>query len=389
MKRKITILLIAAMTITLAACGSKVQERKVIKKGDKPITVLEAESKANNEELKVKKVGEYKNIDALEWQDEDKLLISQENKNNEIQNEGTKYYAENLFIFDTSTEKAKVLREESSNHRWAEFSPDKKHILFRKNNSPAEGFYIMDSQGQNEVSIIGNEEMLVLKARWVDNKNVIYIDENTGVIYEADISGKIVKIADLKASGISEFRKIGDQIYYVSGDDDLTLLKYNLTINEKSPVDKHVSELFPATDENRIAYTKNTDTYQSQLIVCDKNFNNKKIIAEDQMISGVKWSPDNTKLLYLTCQGLGTDGINVADLKTGKTTRVALNTGGESHLSWSPSGKKFVVSQFSGDGTKVKSIVYTFVENTKTSPVDNNPIITLNNTNYLSFVQMT
>lgn len=357
MKRKNSILLIAAMTITLAACDSKVQERTVIKKGDKTITVLEAESKASNEELKVEKVEEYKNINALDWQDEDKLLISQENTNvEEVQLNGMKYTANNFFVFDTSTGKSKVLREESADQSWAEFSQDKKHILFKKSNFETEGSYIMDSQGQNEVSITGDEPMPLLVSRWIDDKRVIYVDFTTGVVNEVDISGKIFEIADLKVSNLNEVWKIGDEIYYIPTGDD-NLVKYNLTSKEKSQVEENVCQIFPATDENRIAYTKYTDGYRSQLLVCDKNFNNKKIIDEDQMISEVKWSPDNTKLLYLTSQSSDTAGINVADQKTGKTTRVALNTN-VSNLSWSPSGKKIAVSQFNEDGTS-KSAVFT------------------------------
>jgi len=77
MIKKVSIFLAIAMTIAvLTACNSNIPGRTTIKDGDKTITIIEPRATAENDELRVEKIDEYKDIRALDWQNEDRLLVS-------------------------------------------------------------------------------------------------------------------------------------------------------------------------------------------------------------------------------------------------------------------------------------------------------------------------
>ncbi len=347
MMRRNSILLIAAMLITLSSCAPKSQERTVIEKDDKIITVIEGEEAAGSEELLIEKIEEFKNIRGLDWQDEEKLLISKENKNvDKIQSEGEAFYPNNLYIFDTKTKEAKILKEDRSNQAFAKFSPDKKHIFYKKNSEETARGYIMDSDGNNEVLITGDNAIHVMAGNWIDNERVFYPDFS-GTVYEADISGKNFKLVQLKAKSINKAYKIGDQIYFISLEGEL--IKYDTVTDSQSVVEKDVFDVIPSQNPNRIAYIKMNQDEKDALIVCDNDFSNKKILVESENISGTSWSPDNTRIVYsISSDDKGNSGTYVSDLKTGKSTRIALSKD-VLNLSWSPSGKKLAICQVHTD----------------------------------------
>lgn len=344
MMRRVIIFLAIAMTVTsLVACNSNSQGRTTIKDGDKTITIVEPESTTGTAEIKVEKIEEYKDIRALDWQDEDKLLVSKKNTNvDKISSEGEEFYPNNLYIFDTNTKEYKILKEESANQLFAEFSPDKKHIFYKANSEETARGYIMDSQGQNVVSITGDKTMHVMAGKWIDNERVVYPDFSNS-IYEGDISGKIVELVNLSSESVNFVFKKGDDLYYLTS--KLDLKKYNLDSKEKSVLDESVFKMYPSKDLSRIAYVKMTKDEKAELIVVDTN-SSKKTLTEGMSISQVAWSPDNTRLVFsITKEDSGENGTYLYDLKSGNITRISLFDE-IIGFSWSPSGKKILVCRF-------------------------------------------
>lgn len=369
MIRKIAVFLAIAMTITaMTACSSNNQGRTIIKDGDKDITIIEPKTTTGAEELRVEKIEEYKDIRALDWQDEDRLLVSKKNTNaNKISVEGEEFYPNNLYILDTKNGEYKILNEESANQLFAEFSPDKKHIFYKTNNEETARGYIMDLQGKNVVSITGDRTIHFSAGKWIDNERVIYADFNN-TVYEGDVSGKIVEVANLGPESTNKSIAIGETFYYTvssvfrNGDElyfltsNLDLKKYDLVSKETSLLDKNVLRVYPSKDFNKIAYVKMAEDQEVKLIVTDTNWN-KKTLAEGMAISEATWSPDNTRLVYsVVKESSEENGIYLSDLKTEKTSRISLFDG-IIGFGWSPSGKKISVCRFDKDYNFLSNII--------------------------------
>lgn len=353
--KRTAILFTVTMAITaLAACGSNNFERTTIKDGTKTITIIEPETVAENDELKVEKIDEYKDIRALDWQDEDRLLVSKKNTNvNKISSEGEEFYPNNLYIFDIKSGEYKILKEESANQLFAEFSPDKKHIFYKTNSEETARGYVMDSQGENVVSVTGDKTMHVMAGKWVDNERVIYPDFSNG-IYEGDISGKIVEIVNLGSEYANYAFRNGNDVYYLTS--RLKLKKYNLDSKVTETLDENVFKIYPSEDMSKLAYIKMTRDEKVELIVADMDFN-KKTLAEGMAISQAAWSPDNTRLVFsITKEASEENGIYLSDLKSGKTSRLSLfyEVLG---FSWSPSGRKISVCRFDKDYNILSNVI--------------------------------
>ena len=347
MIRKVKIIIAIAITITtLAACNPDSQERTIIKDDDKTITIIEPENTSGTGELKVEKIEEYKEIRALDWQDEDRLLISKKNTNvNKISSEGEEFYPNNLYIFDTNTKEYKILKEENANQLFAEFSPDKKHIFYKSNYEETARGYIMSAQGGNSVSITGDNTMHVMAGKWSDNERVIYPDFGSG-IYEGDVSGKVVEIVKLGSISVNDVFRDGDELYYLTS--DLELKKYNLVSKENTTLDQNVFQIYPSRDQKRLAYVKISKGEKVELVLMDMDFN-KRILAEGMSVSKVAWNHDNTRVVFSIKKEDSTEnGIYLSDLKAGTTSRIALYDE-VIGFSWSPSGKKISVCRLDQD----------------------------------------
>ncbi len=347
MIRKITFIIAVSITITtLAACNSNSQERTIIKDGDKTITIVEPESTTGTVELRVEKIEEYKDIRALDWQDEDKLLISKKNTNvDKVSSEGEEFYPNNLYIFDTNTKEYKILKEESANQLFAEFSPDKKHIFYKSNYEETARGYIMNSQGENSVSITGDNTMHVMAGKWIDNERVIYPDFSSS-IFEGDVSGKIVEIVKLGSKSVNDVFRNGNELCYLTS--DLELKKYNFVSKETSTLDENVFQIYPSRDQKRLVYVKFAKNEKVELILMDMDFN-KRILAEGMSTSKVAWNHDNTRVVFSIKKEDSTEnGIYLSDLKAGTTSRIALFDEVVG-FSWSPSGKKISVCRLDQD----------------------------------------
>jgi len=369
MIRKIAAFLAIAMTIAaMTACSSNNQGRTTIKDGDKDITIIEPKTTTGSEELRVEKIEEYKDIRALDWQDEDRLLVSKKNTNvDKISVEGEQFHPNNLYILDTNDGEYKILNEERANQLFAEFSPDKKHIFYKTNNEETARGYIMDSQGKNVVSITGDKTIHFSAGKWIDNERVIYADFNN-TVYEGDVSGKIVEIANLGPESTNKSIAMGEAFYYTvssvfrNGDElyfltsDLDLKKYNLVSKETGLLDRNVLKIYPSKDFNKIAYVKMTEDQEVKLIVADLNFN-KKTLAEGMAISEAAWSPDGTRLVYSVVKEASEEnGIYLSDLKTEKTSRISLFDG-IIGFGWSPSGRKISVCRYDKDYNFLSNII--------------------------------
>ena len=369
MIKKIAIIMAVAMTITaFAGCKSNNQQRTTIKDGEQNITIIEPKTTPEAEELRVEKIEEYKDIRALDWQDEDRLLVSKTNANvDKISREGEESYPNNLYILDSKSGEYKILNEESANQLIAEFSPDKKHIFYKTNSEETARGYIMDSQGKSVVSITGDKTIHFSAGKWIDNERVIYADFNN-TIYEGDIFGKIVEVANLSPKSInkaiamdetfyytvSSVYRNGEELYFLTS--NLDFIKYNLVSKETTLLDRNVLKIYPSKDFNKIAYVKMTEELIVKLTLADVSFS-KKTLAEGMAISEVAWSPDNTRLVYsVTKEASEENGIYLSDLKSEKTSRISLFDG-VTGLSWSPSGKKLLVCRYDNEYKFLSNVI--------------------------------
>ncbi|NLK85166.1 MAG: Tol-Pal system beta propeller repeat protein TolB [Aeromonadales bacterium] len=101
----------------------------------------------------------------------------------------------------------------------------------------------------------------------------------------------------------------------------------------------------------RIAYvvTKMGAPFPYQLMTADYDgFNETPIVKSTQPVMTPSWSPDGTRLAYVSFEK-GTPAIFVQDIKSHKRTKLASFTGLNSSPAWSPDGTKIAMT-LSKDG---------------------------------------
>lgn len=111
---------------------------------------------------------------------------------------------------------------------------------------------------------------------------------------------------------------------------------------------------------SKIAYVQRKDLMNGNKIfnlkVADYDgTNGKTLLASPQPILSIDWSPDNTKIAYVSYEKVRSS-VYIQDLRTGARTRVTTFKGINAFPSWSPSGDKLALS-LSKDGS---SDIYTF-----------------------------
>lgn len=357
------IVLILGLTVsfTLTGCIPKDEgNRKVIDKQGKTITVIEnSDNPQIDEEPSLQKIEKLEGIRAMDWLSEDTILVSKENTSLEkIQMEEGTAYPKNLYYYDLNSEETRVIREDSSFQGFAVFSPDKKHIFFKKSIEETATAYIMDSDGQKETNATQNDHHVnIYGGRWIDNERVIY-PSNTGSIFVADVNGKVSEIGKVDSKYIHDVAKIGDKIYYNTIDRNLMVL--DLISNEKKVIMDNIVWMIPSPDNSQFALVRRTGETKMELVLAGLEGNVKKTLAEGTQIFGTSWSPDQSMLAFSIMSEDGAEnGLYVSDLRTDKTTQLSVNM---KYLSdpvrWSPSGKKLAASEMVTEGNTYKPVTY-------------------------------
>lgn len=325
-KVNILILIIASCSFILTSCGLQNEnDSVVIEKKNKKITVLTKNEEVVTNELALEKIDRYEGIRGTDWLSEDSILIEQ--KNTEIPktsmtDEGQYVHHVNLFSYDILTKTANIISGEESGQIGAIVSPDKKHIFYKQSIDGTTGTgYIINIDSKKKVKVTDVDRIFAFstEGRWLNNKTVIFptIDQQ---MYTADIFGKVTKIDPNK--------------------DVVNVLK-------KKFGGIKVEWVIPSPNNKKFVVVRKISQTKREILITDVNGKKTVSLAKGTQIFGSSWSPNSKTIAFsVISEDKGERGLFVIDVNTRKITQLSTDLDEISGpITWSPSGKKLLVSK--------------------------------------------
>ncbi|MBF8983682.1 PD40 domain-containing protein [Lutibacter sp. B2] len=338
---------------------------------NKAVTVIKETKDILATEVVASKIDTYEGVIGYDWLDENKVVITKENKAlKPIKIDNAKLKADfeikNMYSYNLDSKEEKSIGDQSKFQDGAIFSPNHKHMFYRNEYEKQSTGYIVNSQNDTEVKISDPsiDEYDLSEAQWINNEELIMPCNSIKGFAIVNIDGTITKIKDVESGvmgtkdplnglSITNPMKVGDKIYYVTihrgADDDDKIKVYDMNKKEKKELMKDEVQglsLSP-NKEQLLILTSNLEKNVNELIVTDLEGKEREVLAEGY-IFGATWSHDGTKVAYISNEE-GHEGVSVVDLKTKKESLISI---GEYYIpiAWSPSDKKIMVH-----GTKSKN----------------------------------
>ncbi|MBC8586856.1 TolB-like translocation protein [Paratissierella segnis] len=343
------ILLVLCLIITLSACKPK-----------EPITI-DDRREIKKSAVKVEKIEKMDNMEISDWLNEETVVVSKENDSLDKMEllEVSDYYPRSLYLYNFNTKEYKLLREGKNMFLGgATFSEDKKYLLYSEYSLGDPAYYVMNMDTLDSFGISGDNIGGAISARW--NGNQVIGGSYTDRIYEVNPTGEISIIEDIDEEGIYVAEKIKGNIYYNTLFDE-KLIMYNQATKEKTDLNiESVYDLIPSTDGDRMLLLQNSDNL-SNMVLCDIDGSNQKIIAAGEKIYAVSWSPDQRLIAYNLKTTIDNKDINnfyIYDMLNDEYIELEGNIQGAATTSaWSPLGDKMVYVETNGEKYD-SSVVY-------------------------------
>ena len=343
------ILLVLCLIITLTAC-----------KPEDPINIDDG-NESKKSAVKVEKIEKMDNMEISDWLNEETVVVSKENDSLDKMEllEVSDYYPRSLYLYNFNTKEYKLLREGKNMFLGgATFSEDKKYLLYSEYSLGDPAYYVMNMDTLDSFGISGDNIGGAISARW--NGNQVIGGSYTDRIYEVNPTGEISIIEDIDEEGIYVAEKIKGNIYYNTLFDE-KLIMYNQATKEKTDLNiESVYDLIPSTDGDRMLLLQNSDNL-SNMVLCDIDGSNQKIIAAGEKIYAVSWSPDQRLIAYNLKTTIDNKDINnfyIYDMLNDEYIELEGNIQGAATTSaWSPLGDKMVYVETNGEKYD-SSVVY-------------------------------
>lgn len=375
-KKRLLILTVVVCSLAASAipvlAHKQLKGQNIIKMGDKKIHIVKDTKDILADNVTASKINTYEGLIGYDWLSENKMLVSKKNKElNPIKTDLGEFEVQNLYSYDLNSKKEKSIADKSKYQSDAISSPDKKHIFYVNDLEKENIGYITDSEGNIKVKI--NEPSMdmadLTQAQWINNEELIMPYMNIKGFYIVKIDGTSTKIANVEKEQMStkaEIEKeapenvfhsealingmcimnpvmVGDKIYYRTQQREEKNMKvYDIkTKQTKEFTNEQVFNFKLSPDKNHfIMEVIYPNKQNNALIVTDLNGENAQTLDEGS-IFGENWSPDGTKVSYISNEE-GNEGIYVVDIRTKKKSLISK---GEYYTpsAWSPSGKKIMV----------------------------------------------
>jgi TolB protein len=305
------------------------------------------------------------------WLSESKLLFYKENTNQKVKADGR--YPMNIFVYDLETGKEAPLLEDKLDMEGPIVSPDQQYIFYAKENGVRESFgdkteggvnvfydtYMYNVKAGTSVKIGSNKNVNAVQGTWLDNTHYIYSTPE-GDLVSVDVDGQSQTLVQT-GQALSILAVDGSNIYYGYTDKVSkkgTTVAYN-TQTKKSETTDNISWIGSSKDKSVVAMMK-----AGSLVLADAKGNVKSTIAKGNLVDNAPtlgqtivsvWpylSPDGTNLSYTVSSDVidykphpSTSEQFIYNLATGKKTQVSVDKDSQfGGTSWSPSGKKAIIS---------------------------------------------
>lgn len=323
----------------LTGCGIGQQnESVVIEKNHKKITVLTKDEEVVTNELALKKIDRYDGVNGTDWLSEDNILIEQ--KNIELPKTAMTYdgkydYHMNLFSYDIHSKKSHAILGEEIGQIGPIVSPDKKYIFYKKSIDGTTGTgYIMDLSNKKSIKVSDIDKIFAFstEGRWINNNEIIYptIDHK---MFKADVHGNIVKIdpnSDIVYSLKNKFGGI------------------------------KVEWVLSSPNHKQFVIVRKISQTKRELFITDSLGRKSITLAKGTQIFGSSWSPNSKMVAYsVISENKGERGLFVIDVNSRKITQLSTDLDELSGpISWSPSGKKILVTKVLVTNNKNNFVTY-------------------------------
>ncbi|MFD4707466.1 TolB family protein [Gottfriedia sp. NPDC058432] len=323
-KCMIKVFFLVSTFLLISGCQSQ-NEDIVIEKKHKKITVLTGNEEVVTNELALEKIDRYEGIRGTDWLDGHTILTEQKNMKlpkSVMTDNGDYTYHINLFSYDLNTNKSQVLASEEHDQVGAVISPDKKHIFYKQTEDGNSGTgYIINSEGTEKVKVSEPDAIYAFatEGRWIDNQTIIY-STIFNQMYSANLNGQVKRI-DPNSDKVNLIRK-----------------KYN---------EQKVEWVIPSQDQKQFAIVRKIAATKRELFITDENGRKTVSLATGTQIFGAGWSPNSKTLAFsVISEDKGERGLYVIDVKSRKITQLSTDLDEiAGPITWSPSGKKILVSK--------------------------------------------
>jgi len=344
----------------LAGCSSSTSDNRiVIEKPDKEITVVTDNNGPVSETIEVERIDKLDGVRGMDWLSDSELVISRENKERPpIRVEGEQRHPLNLFAYELASGKDRLLVQDEDNKHanFAVLSPSRSYMFYKMNIEESAYAYIMDLKTGEKKQV--SEELVPIRDGVWDGDGTVVFSGTPGQVYAAHPDRETEKLLSL--SGNARFPVLFKGLLYYT-DEKSTARIYSPKDGTTTTLAEKVEQIFPSPDGARLALVTMTGETERTLVVTDLKGNVQTKLSKGTQIFGTAWSPDGTKLAYnLIDEGdNGVKGIVVADAATGKTTFATIDVPYASDpVAWSPAGNKLVASTFVNDDQGSRMVTY-------------------------------
>lgn len=355
-----TVALVYLLTLTGCTSQQGAENRKIIEQPNGKLTVLEDSDKPKSNEVALVKVERLENTLGLDWLSNEALLVAKENTQlKQIQVEGGLMYPRNLNAYSLETKDFTGLRNDPALQGGAMVSPDGQHVFYQNFHEAMSTGFIMDSAGKNTTQVTKDDDSSLFNGHWVNNQQVL-LQNYSGDIYLADISGKQEVLTTVRGPLANSLALLGNKLYYNKPNGQMYVTDLQTKGNQQ--LKDNVVWIIPAPKADRLALVKRTGETSMTLSLTDLEGNETTLLSEGTQVFGTSWSPDQTKIAYtVISEGAGLKGLFVADVETGKITQLSADIGyAAGPVRWSPDSKKLVVANFETKEDKNVPVTYLF-----------------------------
>lgn len=347
MRKLIAAAMIGVIGIT-AMIGCTVQDkgnRTVIQKEDKQIVVIEDQQGSKEGEIALDKIVSFEDMRVLDWISEDTILIMKENTAMpQFQAEMGMAYPKNFYEFNIKTKEEKLIAESELNMSNGILSPDKRHIFYKEGIEENLTGFILNRETGKKLQVTERDSISSYEGQWVNNSTVILSSFSEGRMMQADIDGNIIELGRPAERMIANTMRIGNDVYYTTMGEKMYV--QDLDGSNRRLVMEGVVWIIPSPDRTKFAMVKHTAQTERTLYITDLEGKELFKLSKATQIYGVNWSPDQSKLAYITMEPeANSGGLFVADAENGNVVQLSVDIKDAADpLRWSPSGKQISVT---------------------------------------------
>ena len=269
------------------------------------------------------------------------------------------FFTNTAIAFSQTTEEIK-LTNNSTDDRYASYSPTGEQIIFESNREENWGIYIMDSDGKNQRRLVVSE-FEDRRPSWHPNGKTIIFESNRSAkneLYEFHFnSGKIVKIDILGIDGEPSFAQYspnGEKIAFTLKKSDQ---KSNIAIIDRKGTSLKLitnyafRSFYPDwfTDNKTILFSSRHETNNEDDEIYRINIDGtgkERLTNWSKHNFCARWSNDGRKIAYVTSMENNRPEIYIMDANGENQVRITHNNDGDTLPNWSADSKKLLITGF-------------------------------------------